>query len=111
LSEGSPKFAFFEKVLVNSQNQEKEEVHGQIGAVLGRVQTENGAWYYTVYIYSKDVSWCLFEHELLPTGEQARREDFYDGCSLRVRVDEHGRGKIVSDEDRGGTTGDSSPNR
>jgi len=98
LSETVPKYGFYEKVRVDSQASEKASVNGQIGAVLGRVQTENGIWYYTIYIYVTETSWCFFEHELSPTGEQASREDFYDGSSVRVRVDDEGRGNIVSDE-------------
>jgi hypothetical protein len=98
LNETAPRFGFYEKVCVDSQATEKAKVNGLIGAVLGRVQTENGTWYYTVYIYSTETSWCFFEHELSPTGEQASRADFYDGSSVIVRVDEEGRGSIVSDE-------------
>ena len=98
MDETTPRYEFYEKVRVTSQASDKVKVNGQIGAVLGRVQTEDRTWYYTVYIYSTETSWCFFEHELSPTGEQARREDFYDGSSVRVKVDEHGRGSIVSDE-------------
>src|SRR6266581_9172733 len=96
MNESAPRYAFYEKVLILSQAQEKSEVNGQIGAVLGRVETENGDWYYTVYIYSTETAWCFFEHELLPIGEQASREDFYEGLSVRVKVDEKGRGTIVT---------------
>jgi hypothetical protein len=98
MNETAPRFRFYEKVRVDSQASEKAKVNGQIGAVLGRVETENGAWYYTVYIYATETSWCFFEHELSPTGESASREDFYDGSSVRVEVDEKGRGSIVSDQ-------------
>jgi hypothetical protein len=97
VTESTPKYAFYEKVRVNSQTSEKAKVNGELGAVLGRVQTENGAWYYTVYIYSTETSWCFLEHELLPTGEQAKMEDFYDGSSVRVAVDKEGRGHFISD--------------
>jgi hypothetical protein len=98
LHKTTPRYAFYEKVRVTSQASDKARVNGQMGAVLGRAQTENGTWYYTVHIYSTVTSWCFFEHELSPTGEQASREEFYDGSSVRVKVDEEGRGSIVSDE-------------
>jgi len=96
--ESSPKYAFYEKVWVNCPLSENARVNGQIGAVLGRVQTQKGDWYYTVYIYSTDTSWCFFEHELLPTGECAKKEDFYEGSSVRIAVDSEGRGSVVSDD-------------
>jgi hypothetical protein len=99
LSEPDARYAFYEKVRVDSRASEKAKVNGQIGAVLGRVQMENGAWYYTVYVYSTETSWCFFEHELLPTGEQASRDDFFDGSSVRVHVDEEGKGSIVPDDE------------
>jgi hypothetical protein len=98
VNETAPRYGFYEKVRVNSQASEKAKVNGEIGAVLGRVQTENGTWYYTIYLYSTETSSCFFEHELSPTGEHASRDDFYDGSSVRVRVDEEGRGSIVPDE-------------
>jgi hypothetical protein len=98
LNETTPQYEFYEKVRVASQACDKAKVNAQTGAVLGRVQTEDGTWYYTVYIYSTKTSWCFFEHELSPTGEKASREDFYDGSSVRVTVDEQGRGSIVSEE-------------
>lgn len=98
MDETNPRYEFYEKVRVTSQAGDKVKVNGQIGAVLGRVQMADRNWYYTVHIYSTDTSWCFFEHELSPTGEQASREDFYDGSSVRVKVDEQGRGSIVSDE-------------
>jgi hypothetical protein len=98
VNETAPRFEFYEKVRVDSQAAEKAKASGAIGAVLGRVRTEDGIWYYTVYIYSTETSWCFFEHELSPTGEHASRADFCDGSSVRVRVDEEGRGSIVPNE-------------
>ncbi|MFN0021787.1 MAG: hypothetical protein ACKVP0_26370 [Pirellulaceae bacterium] len=97
MSEAAPRFAYYEKVRVDSRVSKNECVNGEIGAVLGRVQMENETWYYAVHIYSTANTWCFFEHELLPTGEQALREDFYDGSFVHVRVDEKGRGYIVPD--------------
>jgi Immunity protein 31 len=94
MNEMGPRFEFFEKVRVHSTARENACVTGQIGAILGRVETEDASWYYTVHIYSTQTSWCFFENELLATGDHARREDFYDGWSIRVNVDEDGSGTI-----------------
>ncbi len=37
----------------------------------------------------------LVENGLQPTGEFSKREDFYDGSSMRIQVDKSGRGKVV----------------
>lgn len=93
-----PKFAFYEKVLIQTIDKNKAEVNGKLAAILGRVETEDGSsWYYSVHVYGHEHSWCMFENELQETGEHACREDFYGGESIRVSVDEHGRGEIVPD--------------
>ena len=97
MNEAAPRYDFYEKVRVNSQMPENATVNGEIGAVLGRAQTEDGTWYYTVNVSSSQTSWCFFEYELSPTGEQASRDDFYDGSSVRVSVDDEGKGRIESD--------------
>ncbi|QDU28019.1 hypothetical protein ETAA8_31110 [Anatilimnocola aggregata] len=88
-----PAFAFYEKVRVNSPNERNRSVNGELGAVLGRVEDEAGAWHYTVSLYSTKVCWDFRESELLPTGEHAQREDFYSGSTIRV----DGNGRIVND--------------
>jgi hypothetical protein len=94
-----PQFEFYEKVRVDSLAKESVQVHGELGVVLGRVQNDDGLWYYTVHIYATDACWCFFEHELVSTGEVAKREEFFDGSSIRVHVDEHGEGREVPSED------------
>jgi hypothetical protein len=98
MNEAVPRFAFFEKVRLDSPAATKAAVQGQIGAVLGRAQGDDGTWHYAVHIYATGICWSCSEHELSPTGEHADRADFYDGTSVRVRVDETGRGSRVSDE-------------
>lgn len=74
----------------------------EIGTVLGRTETEDhpDSFYYAVDIDSCMRGWCFFESELEPTGERANPEDYYDGTWVRVRVDERGRGTVVSPEDQ-----------
>lgn len=73
-----PRFAFYEEVRSASEEGEHADVNGQIGAVLGRVRTEDGSWYYAVQVYSSGMTGCFFEHKLLPAGRHKSRADFYD---------------------------------
>jgi hypothetical protein len=100
LTQDNPKYEFYEIVVVNTSDPAKAEVNGEAGAVGGRVRCDDGSWYYSVHVYSTNESWCFFEHELLPTGKHARQEDFYDGSSIRVSVDQEGRGEIVCDSEQ-----------
>ena len=91
-----PKFDFFEKVTISTANSAAQTVNGKLGAVLGRAQCDDGRWQYAVSVYDDDAVWSLEEAELTSTGEFAERSDFYDGSSVRIQVDEHGRGRIVT---------------
>lgn len=86
------KFEFFEKVRIVTRSGTKQSVNGAIGAVLGKVQDEGGIWYYAVHVYGDNRGWDFVEDELEATGEFDKRESFYDGSSIRVRVDSKGRG-------------------
>lgn len=92
-----PHFAFYEKVVVRTEAPNKKAINGELGAVMGRVQTDSGDWCYSVHIYSTSDNWYIYEHELRPTGEFDRRETFYSGESVRVAVDENGAGYIVDE--------------
>jgi hypothetical protein len=89
------KFKFYEKVRISSAAPAKAKVIGELGAVLGMAQGEDGRWSYAVSIYSTGISWSCWENELVPTGEFDRRETFYSGDSVQVAVDKKGRGRIV----------------
>ena len=90
-----PRFQFYEIVRVASSDPELTEIHGERGAILGVSENDNGTFGYAVFIYRDEICWDLAEGELEATGEFSRREEFYDGTSIRVRVDEQGRGWIV----------------
>lgn len=90
-----PKFAYYEKVIIKTKDPKKLEIDGELGAIMGWSEAEDGRVTYSVHVYRTDISWCAYESELSPTGEFDRRETFYDGTSIRVRVDERGRGEIV----------------
>jgi hypothetical protein len=57
----------------------------------------DGSWGYAVSI--DDICWDIREEWLESTGRKMRREDFYTGESIRVRVTEDGRGEIVPDDE------------
>ena len=96
----SAKYDFYEKVRVTTTAPEKQIVNGEIGAVIGRAQNDLGEWFYSVAIYKTDTSWHFLESELASTGEFDNREKFYDGSSIRVRVDKEGRGSIAEPEEK-----------
>ena len=93
-----PKFSFHEKVRVRTRDVKGKEVNGEIGAIAGMVETESGDWYYSVFIYKLEECWCFYESELEATGEFEDGEEFRPVGSIRVKVDEFGRGEL-SDED------------
>lgn len=94
MSNTTPRFGFYEKVNVACP---ANPVDGELGAVLGRSQGNDGQWNYAIHIYSHGVSFSLSEKHLVSTGEFAERQEFYDGSSMKVRVDERGRGHISDD--------------
>lgn len=94
-----PKFDFYEIVLVQSTDPKKSHLNGEIGTVLGLPEVdEQPPNLYAVTIDSLGRVWSLFENELESTGQWAKREDFYDGSSVRVCVDERGRGNVAPSE-------------
>jgi len=94
------KFKFYEKVRISSTTPAKAKVNGQLGAVLGMAQADDGRWSYAVSIYSTGICWSCWEDELVATGEFDRRESFYSGDSVQVAVDRKGRGRIVGRRSR-----------
>jgi hypothetical protein len=91
------KFDFYEEVKITSTLPSKQEVSGEVSAVLGKAQNDNGDWSYAVWVYRDSICWSMDEHELESTGEFDKEETFYSGNSVRVRVDEHVRGTIIND--------------
>jgi hypothetical protein len=93
------RFDIYEEVRIQTSDPAKSRFNSELAVIVGRTETEDGtSWYYTVDFLSTKRGWCFYENELESTGRKYRREDFYDGSSVRVRVDEEGRGSIVSDE-------------
>jgi hypothetical protein len=95
MSEQSPKYEFYEKVRIVSRAPHTRTIDGELAAVVGRAQDERGVWFYGIHVYSTGEGWDVAENELQSTGEFDRRETFYADASVRVRVDEQGRGSVV----------------
>jgi len=88
-------FIFYEKVVVESKDPKKSKINGKLAAIMGMSQSDDGEWGYAIHVYGEDEGWDAMSHELRPTGEFDRRETFYSGESIQVRVDKQGRGHIV----------------
>jgi hypothetical protein len=93
------KFQFYERVVVL---QDAPEIFGKTGSILGRAQSEDGTWVYAVLVIAPDEAWDIAESDLESTGIVDKREDFYRGKSVRVRVSNAGRGSVSTHHFRGG---------
>ncbi len=90
------KFDFYEKVIINSENPNLKKINGELCAVIGKVfWTEKNKWLYSIHLYNSDEGWDVSEEDLVSTGEFDKRESFYSGESIRVKVNEKGEGEIV----------------
>jgi hypothetical protein len=91
-----PRFAFYAQVRVVCPHPENFEFAGERGVVFG-LGTEPGEPVSVgVFLEKSERVVCFAEDELVATGRQFCREDFYDDRrTVRVRVDAHGRGHIV----------------
>jgi Immunity protein 31 len=92
MDEKKPKFDFYEKVRICTTEASRKEVNGELAAVVGRAQDDFGSWSYAVHIYRTEVVWSVSEDELISLGEFDSEDNFFDGSSVRVRVDRKGRG-------------------
>lgn len=95
MKKSTPKFDFYEKVRIVSTD---GLLNGQLGAVLGQSQDDDGLWHYGVHVYSQKIGFFFSEKELTVTGEFSERQEFYDDSpdsSVRVHVDEEGKGHII----------------
>ena len=82
-----PMFSFYERVHVRTND-------GSLltGSIMGRCENDDQKWHYSVKLDGKPTSSMFPEDELESTGVIDSREDFYDGSSVRVIVDEGGEG-------------------
>ena len=95
---GKPPIAFYEKVLV-LDTAEDLEIRGKYGWMLGVSADDELIYDYQIHFDEFDMGYGVKPEDLEGTGEIAPREQFYSGESIRVRVDEYGRGHIVEPDE------------
>ena len=90
------KFEFFEVVRIDAAPEESEELDGKTGPIVGMAESEDGRWTYSIYLENQGGAFIVNEDRLTSTGRFVKREDIYDGSSMRVAVDpKTGEGKLV----------------
>lgn len=60
---------------------------GKKGTIMAMVENDDNIWLYEVMITDTEDTYTIQEQDLVPTGKTARREDFYDGEVIHVKVD------------------------
>lgn len=95
------KFDFYEVVKVVSNKPNLQEINGKEGTIIGMSKNEQtGNWGYAVTIHESEDGWDILECDLRSTGKKRKREEFYTGETVKVRVDpETGESILVDDED------------
>lgn len=89
-------FAFYQEVRIIRPSPENKPYAGRAGVVVGLGDEPGQPVLYGVLLEGEEQLVSCEEAELEATGRQFRREDFYDDSkSLRVRVDEDGRGRLI----------------
>ena len=90
------KFEFFEVVRIEATPADFEHLQGKTGPILGKAEGDDGRWIYSVYLEDDGGAFSMNEDDLSSTGRFVKREDIYDGTSIRVSVDpETGEGKLI----------------
>jgi hypothetical protein len=93
MNKEKPKFEFYEKMRVISDDPEAAEVRGELGVIMA--QSDEGEPYeYAVFIYRDEICRDLDEDEIESAGEFDSRENLYDSGSFRVSVDKDGHGTV-----------------
>lgn len=82
------KFDFYEIVRIKKDISLPQKLYGKEGTVLGKVQDNNGIWYYSVSMpIDENLCWDFKESQLEKTGKHQKRSDYYNGDSMKVKVD------------------------
>ena len=93
----APLFKFYEVVKVVTDD-DLLGIKGLTGAILGMAQNDAHEWSYGVHIFDKQEVWDVPEADLASTGQQMKEDDFYDGRTLKVRVNPKTTGGEMSGE-------------
>ncbi|WP_194777290.1 Imm31 family immunity protein [Pararhodonellum marinum] len=94
----TPPFDFYEIVVIKSNVlTRKHKISGMRSCILGKASDNYENWFYTVWLFENEKSWDLPSTCLEKTGDFMKREDFYDGTIIKVKVDpESGEGEIMN---------------
>ncbi|OOE71293.1 Imm31 family immunity protein [Salinivibrio sp. ML290] len=79
-------YEFFEVVKITSSDSAFAEVKGQEAVILGMTPDDTGHWFYSVQITDTEEVWSLSENDIESTGKVLKKENFYYGDSVTVRV-------------------------
>lgn len=89
------KFNFYEIVRICTEEKKYREVYGKEAFVCGKVQDDkDGVWYYVVSLIDSGFTVSLCEHHIESLGRFSKAEDHSTGESVKVYVDENGRGYL-----------------
>lgn len=89
-----PRFGLQERVGVSSNRRGLEALTGRHGVVLGRSQSFEGEWAYAVRLDDQELVISLNEEDLASLGAFELSDRRSSDQSVRVRVDEEGRGSL-----------------
>lgn len=94
------KYEFWEIIKIQSELKKHKLINGREGIVLAMGENKDGTYGYSISVIfdhndlSNNEGWDIEEQYLKTTGKFMKREDFYDGSTAKVGVDEKGRGHI-----------------
>jgi hypothetical protein len=85
---------FYEKVLV-LDTADEPELRGRFGYVIGTSEEDGIVHQYAVVFDGDEHMVLMTPEQIAGTGQIEARERFFSDATIRVRVDEQGRGHIV----------------
>ncbi len=87
---------FFVEVLITKPAESHRQFAGLRGFVTGKSPRKDGKWSYVIAFNDHEHCYMFDQEELEATGRCFREEDFFDGSSIKVRVDpKTGEGEFV----------------
>lgn len=98
------KYNYYEEVIVKTNKKHLAKYNGRKAVITGKSNDEEDPtiWAYSVAISGEEESFFVFEEDLYPTGNFAKKEDFYTGERVRVKVSQAGEGNISGHYDKNG---------
>ena len=82
------KFKFYEIVKIIQDDSIPKKYWNTEGSVLGMVQNDEDFWVYTISLFiENELCYEFYENQLESTGKSKKRNDFYDGTKVKIKVD------------------------